>query len=404
MNRRRTFTLLGALYVSQFLGVGFFVTALVAILRERGVPLEQLALLQVLGLIWAVKFLWAPLVDRHGPRRGGHYRRWLLVLQPLIVIGLLVMLPVDPVADFTTLLLPLAGLVVLFSATQDIAADALAVRILDRADRGVGNGIQGAGGYLGNILGGGAVLIVYDAAGWTAAILTLAVLTALPIVAVWRYPEPDRPADAPRAGFGAIVSVFRAPGVARWALLILPLMWIGIGAGYALITPMMVDTGWSLTAIGVVTTIVAGGFAMAGALGSGVLVRRWGRRRTLLTFSGVQALAVLALLPLASGSREAVLTVVAVCLVNTGYAAAATVVYTVNMDLCREASAGTDYTVLASFAFACSLVAGAVALTVAAQVGYVAVVAGSAVLIGVALLVAARMFVDRSTAPVAVPT
>jgi predicted MFS family arabinose efflux permease len=165
---------------------------------------------------------------------------------------------------------------------------------------------------------------------------------------------------------------------------------------------MMVDTGWSLTAIGVVTTIVAGAFTMAGAVGSGLLVRRWGRRRALFALSGVQALAVLALLPLAAGSREAALTVVVVCLVNVGFAAASTVIYTVNMDLCREASPGTDYTVLASFAFACSMIAGALALTLAGQFGYVAVIIGAAAVIGLGLLVAARVFVDRA-APVPAP-
>lgn len=126
MTRRGTFALLASLYVSQFLGVGFFFTALVAILRDRGVPLEQLAVIQALGLVWAVKFLWTPLIDRYGRR----YRSWLLVLQPLIAVAPLATIPLDPVADFGSLIL-LAALVVLVSATQDIAADALAVRVLD---------------------------------------------------------------------------------------------------------------------------------------------------------------------------------------------------------------------------------------------------------------------------------
>jgi MFS family permease len=127
MSRNRTFALLGALYVSQYLGIGFFYTALVAILRERGVPLGQLSAVQLIGLVWGVKFLWAPLLDRYGSHRG-----WLLVLQPAIVVGLLAIVPLDPVADFPTLLL-LAGAVAGLSATQDIAADAIAAAAAARS-------------------------------------------------------------------------------------------------------------------------------------------------------------------------------------------------------------------------------------------------------------------------------
>ena len=86
MSRARTLSLLAGLYVSQFLGVGFFYTALAAILRDRGASLEQLGTIQAVGLIWALKVFWAPIVDRYGPRRG-HYRGWLLVLQPAISVG-----------------------------------------------------------------------------------------------------------------------------------------------------------------------------------------------------------------------------------------------------------------------------------------------------------------------------
>lgn len=48
--RRSTFALLAGLYVSQFPGVGFFVTGLTAILRERGTALEQLGVVQALGM------------------------------------------------------------------------------------------------------------------------------------------------------------------------------------------------------------------------------------------------------------------------------------------------------------------------------------------------------------------
>ena len=82
---------LTALYVTQYLGVGFITVGLTAILRDGGTSLDTLALLQIVGLIWPIKFLWAPILDRYGSRHRGHYRSWLLVLQTALVLALLIL-------------------------------------------------------------------------------------------------------------------------------------------------------------------------------------------------------------------------------------------------------------------------------------------------------------------------
>ncbi len=343
-------------------------------------PLEEIALVNALGVAWALKFLWAPVVDRVGPRRSGHYRAWVLVLQPLNALGLLVLLPVDPVADRGLVFL-VAGVVVVLSATQDIAADAIAVRLLDPGHRGTANGIQTAAGFLGNVLGAGVVLVVYDQLGWATALVTLAVATALPLIQVARFAEPPRGTGERidfTAGFAALGTVFRGPGVARWVLVVMPLFFCGVASAYGLVTPMLVDAGWSLTAVGIVLNVVAGGAAIAGALVAGPLVARWGRRRALIVFARRQALAIPLLLPLASGIAPTAPTVAALCVVMATYAAASTVVYTVCMDLCRRSSAGTDYTVMASASMIISLVWTGVVVALAGTLGYPSMIVGCA--------------------------
>ena len=71
----------------------------------------------------------------------------------------------------------------------------------------------------------------------------------------------------------------------------------------------------------------------------------------------------------------------ALCFFMAAYAVANVVVYTVNMDYTRADSAGTDFTTLTSFALAVSFVAAWLALTLAAFVGYAALVIGSIVLV-----------------------
>lgn len=190
-----------------------------AILRQQGVPLEQLSAIYVLGLFWILKFLWAPLVDRVSFGRLGHYRGWLIVMQSLLMLTLLVM----GLFDLRTqlgLILGLCMLVGLFSATQDIAADALSCCLLAPEERGLGNGIQMGGGLLGNVIGGGLVLMLYPTIGWFGSMLLLAGGTAIPLVQLWFFREPAtiterHTSHSEHARFRDLLTFFGRPGMWR---------------------------------------------------------------------------------------------------------------------------------------------------------------------------------------------
>jgi hypothetical protein len=224
------YRLLAVVYGSQFVPLAFFLYGLTAVLREQGVALERIALVQLFALVWVVKFAWAPLVDRCGWRRLGHYRSWLLIVQALLAIAVLALIPLD-VDQELPLVLGLVGAIAVLSATHDIAADATAVRLLEPSERGVGNGIQKAGGYFGLMVGGGGMLIVYDRLGWGVALAVVAALTALPLPVLLRWREREvipAAAPRPRGSFRALGSFFRQPSAARWALIVLPLYYLGI--------------------------------------------------------------------------------------------------------------------------------------------------------------------------------
>ncbi|UMP01308.1 MFS transporter [Amycolatopsis sp. EV170708-02-1] len=397
MNAGRKYWLLGGLYISQYLGVAFFNVALTAILRDRGVGLAKIATVQSIGLVWILKFLWAPAIDHFGGRRHGHYRSWLLVLQPLMTVALLVALPLDAVNDLGILMLVVAA-VGLLSATQDIATDALAVKVLSPGERGVGNGVQIAGGYLGNIIGGGLVLIVYDHFGWQWAICTLAAATATPFSQILRFREPPA-AHAPverAVRFAAIVSLFRQPGMAVWGFVVLPLAWAGIGGVYALMAPMLVDAGWGLSDVAVAVSVVGGASGIAGAFLAGGTIRRFGRRRTLLTLLIVQIPVILTLLPVALGVSLAWVAVITIVLLQLIYAATLTLIYAVAMDYSRHWSPGTDFTVMSCFASLIGLLAGAGFLAAAGSFGYPLMIGAGAVLAATGAGAVALWFTERT--------
>jgi predicted MFS family arabinose efflux permease len=378
MGRAARYRLLAVLYSNQFLALGFFYYTLAAVLRSNGVPLAQIGLLQLFAVFQVIRFAWAPLVDRYGWSRFGHYRSWLLALHLVMVAALVVLGPLDIIADLP-LVLTAVAVIALLSATQDIAADATAVRILNASERGVGNGIQLAGSYGGFLIGGNAVVVVYDRIGWGAALTVLILFTAAPLPFLLRYREPARtPVPRPSIAPAAVGGFFRRPGAARWALVVMPLYYLGIACAYPVITPMLVDAGWGLDRIGTVLVVGGGTVVIAGALAAGAVLGAVGRRRALVAFGLVQVAAGVGLLPLTRPQPAVAIVLAEVALLHLAYAVTGTAIFAVSMDWTRPDSAGTDYTVQACFAQLCSHGAGAVSLAVAGSFGYPAIAALSA--------------------------
>lgn len=369
MDRRLMMRLFVPLYASQFLGIGFLFTALVAINRDRGGSLAESGAFYILGMVWAAKFLWAPMVDRVGVRRLGHYRSWLLFTQPISVLALLVIAPLDVIDDLGLILVALA-VVAFSSATQDIATDALAVRATHGRSRGGVNGVQVGANFVGDIVGGGLVLVIYSVAGWVPAIVVLAVFTAVPFFFVARHQEPlGELLPENRVRRGSVVSLLRTRGAARWLFLLNPVLTIGVAGAYVLLVPMLIDSGMGIGLVGVLTNVVGGLVSIGAAVAAGLLLNRIGRKRALITYGVGQTVAVLAMVPLADGAGIA-WTLVVIVLLNVFNAAMFTAMYAVNMDFSRPDNAGSDFTVQVSITYFVRFAAAGFLLGMAETAGY----------------------------------
>src|SRR6218665_1158609 len=197
----RKLGLLTSLYLSQGLPFGFFTQALPVLLRERGLSLPAIGLTHLLALPWALKFLWAPWMDRYGSARWGRRRGYILPLQFLSAV-LLLALALPEGAVSMTALMGAVLLVNLLAATQDVATDGLAVGLLTPPERGWGTGIQVAGYRVGVILGGGVMLLVFARFGWRPTLLSLGALLLVATVPVALFREPA-PAELPRRDTGS---------------------------------------------------------------------------------------------------------------------------------------------------------------------------------------------------------
>jgi MFS family permease len=374
--------LLGSLYLSQGLPFGFFTQALPALMRQRGLSLEAIGLGSLLVIPWALKFAWAPIVDRRFSRRWGRRRSWILPLQLAAVVAMCVLAWIDPEASLWWLI---AGVFVtnMIAATQDVATDGLAVDLLEPHERGWGNGIQVAGYRVGMIVGGSALLVVFEAWGWGAAFwigAAVLLVSSLPIAFHSEAPAPRQP-DTARPVWDDVRTSLRwfldDPDGRRW-LIVLGLYKAGDYVGTSMLRPFLVDRGLGLGAIGI--TLGAVGFAagLLGAVVGGAWVARLGRRRALVGFGVLQALGVASYwfavdssLELSHAAFDGDLRLYGPIVFEhfvTEMATAA--LFTVMMDRCRPGHAATDYTVQASLVVAVTAVAATIGGFTASALDY----------------------------------
>ncbi len=399
------YALLGSLYITQYLGLSFFLTAVNAILRLQGVSPEQLNAIYLLGLFSILKILWAPLVDRINFRRLGHYRGWLLIMQSLLVVTLLLIGLFDFRRDLD-IILALCVLAGLLAATQDIAADALSCRLLAPEERGLGNGIQVGGSLLGIVIGGGLVLRLYSSIGWFGSALLLAGVTAIPLVQLLFFHEPTDLTQrhvnpAARARFRDLLTFFGQPGMWRWLVLLIVYP-LGVCTAYGLLTPLLVDAGRSRRQIDFSTNVVAPLLGFFSALVVGWLIYRFGRKPVMFAMALAMGSGLLLLLAPAFGSTTDLSINAGIGALSLLYSPALVVLSTVMMDNARPTSAGTDFTLQYCIFSLVQRTASGVGLTLANEFGYAAVIIGSSAAAFIATLIVALLYAPTTaTKPVA---
>jgi MFS family permease len=399
MRLRHKVALLGGLYFAQGLPFGFFTKSLPALMRQLGTSLELIGLSSVLFLPWALKFLWAPVVDRRYSPRWGRRRSWLLPMQASMAALLVVMSWWRPALG----LWPLMGLVVLInlvSATQDIATDGLAVSILRPEDRGLGNGLQVGAYRVGMIAGGGLLLGSIETLGWSlsfAVMVGLVIASSLPVVWLREPPEPapdaatDQAAAAPQPDDARPLRSFLRRGRA-WSIMALLLGYkFGNALGDAMLKPRMVDLKFTLGDIGWISGTGGSIAGLAGAALGGVLVKPLGHRRALIVFALAQGAAWggFALLPAPSWGGMLAL----VCVEHVASGLGTVALFTCMMDWCRPGRGAVDYTVQASVVVISGGVASMASGFIARALGFTGHFTFAAALCVAAAWLAARFYV-----------
>ena len=275
-------------------------------LREAGIDRATIGFLSWVGLAYAFKWAWAPLVDRLPlpwlTRTLGRRRSWLMLSQSAIMLGLIGMALNDPKEALSAVVV-WAVVVAFGSATQDIALDAYRIESAAVEHQAALAATYQTGYRLAMIWAGAGVLWLaaraevadagnYQPQAWQTAYLVMAASMLLGWLTVWLSPEPTQPPLPPARNLrewlrGALVDPFAEFIVRyRWqALLILALIAVyrisdvvmGIMAN-----PFYVDMGYTKDEVAAVTKVFGVLMTLLGAFIGGVLSLRLGVMRILM--------------------------------------------------------------------------------------------------------------------------
>lgn len=270
-------------------------------LNESGIEKSTISAFAWIGLAYALKFLWSPLVDRlHLPLLTtalGRRRSWLLLSQVLVAVALVVLSRIDPSQAITAFAL-VALAVAISSATQDMAIDAYRIECAPDEMQGLLAASYQYGYRIAMIVGGAGALYVADFMAWTIAYQAMAVCMGVGMLTTLLAKEPPVPEGSAvderifDDGFvrwfvnsvvGPFVDFFKRYG--RFALTMLLFIALYRISDYVLgilANPFYDDIGFTKSQVASVAKLYGLWVALIGIAGGGVAIAKLGPARSLI--------------------------------------------------------------------------------------------------------------------------
>ena len=319
----------------------------------EGVDLKTIGVFSLVGLPYALKFFWAPLLDRFTLPFLGRRRGWILSTQ-FALMGLIFLLSLTSPKNTPWLVALLALFLTFTSASQDIVIDAYRTDVLREKERGLGVAVSVTGYRIAMLTSGALALILADPLGWRLTYVLMASLMFIGTMATFFGPEPEDVARPPRslkeAVSGPLTEFFNRP--AAWAFLILIILYkIGDAFAGSLTTAFLIrGPGFSVGEVGAINKGLGLIATIFGALFGGVLLARLGLYRSLMAFGILQAISNLSFMVLAYVGKVYSVMVVAVAFENLagGMGTAAFVAFL--MALCDHRYTATQFALLSALA------------------------------------------------------
>jgi PAT family beta-lactamase induction signal transducer AmpG len=332
-------------------------------LRVHGASLVDIGHLNKLSLPWSLKWLWAPLVDRHGSRRG-----WIATCLAGIAALTLVLGHLEVGRLGSGLWLILVAVVVL-SATQDVAIDAYTIQSTSTRELGVANSVRITLYRIAMLTAGGLLVWLAGRVGWRGSFTAGAALLAVLTLCALFLPSVERATGTTRNLWEPLRELFSRQGI--WAVIVFALIFkFDIAALEPMMRPFWVDRGLTLEEIGAIVTSGRLIATVAGAAAGGVFTTRYGIFTGLWVLGIVQALSSLGYWATAS-SGPAKSLVIAAAYFESFAAGLGTAAYLAFlMSVCEKRYAATQFAVLSALLALTRWIAGDFSGRWAEEVGY----------------------------------
>jgi len=300
-------------------GLPFYLVfqTLSAWLRQDGIERATIGMLSWVGIVYSIKYLWAPVVDRTTlpllHRLFGRRRSWMLLAQAGIAIGLLNLSLSNPSANVLNVAL-WALFVAFCAATQDIAIDAWRIESAPPDMQGAMAAAYQLGYRIALMAGSAGALTLAAGFGWQISYTTMAALVGVGVVTTLlsKEPQPRAPQDSAQreerviawieqrahwpaplrhAGewfVGAVVCpLIDFFGRMGWKTGLLILLFMG---SYRLTdftmgsmtNPFYIDKGYTLTQIATVVKVYGLAMSMVGVVIGGIVIAKLGILRALV--------------------------------------------------------------------------------------------------------------------------
>ena len=200
-------------------------------LGEWKIDLATIGVLSWIGLAYAFKFLWSPLVDRvrlPGLERLGRRRSWLLVCQVLLTLTFFALAMSDPRLQLGWFAL-VAVIGAFASATQDVVIDAWRIDVADeKAPVEILSAIYQFGYRIAALIGGALALVLSERVSWPMVYGIMGGFMALTVFATFAAP------DTPRTAAESEQTALRSPGALDPKYRLAGLAIVGAGWAWAI--------------------------------------------------------------------------------------------------------------------------------------------------------------------------
>ena len=218
---------------SSGLPFALLIGTLNAWLGDAKINLATIGVLSWIGLTYAFKFLWSPLVDRvQLPLLSqlGRRKSWILLCQAGLIISFVGLGLGNPAVNIGTFAL-FAVIGALASATQDIAVDAWRIDVADeRTPVELLSAVYQFGYRTASIVGGAIALILAARMAWGTVYLIMAALVVLLMIVALTAPDTERPPA------GAIEEALEQPGEVNTTVRFAALAIVGLCWLWAIVT------------------------------------------------------------------------------------------------------------------------------------------------------------------------